>query len=177
MLVPSFQFIYFYIAGEYLVSIKFNDEHIPESPFRVPISPSIGEAKKLSVSALQNKGLQVCCLNLRFLFHTNSDKETYEPWNDKTNKMSVHLAKTQISLGIRPVWSEFSLSAWRNLGSLATHWVHSEDWSDWVDAQSDLSLRWVHTHFVGFVMLRLIPAVTDHFNVEWVLWFYVPLTS
>ena len=28
---------------------------------------------------------------------------------------------------IRPVWSESSLSAWRNLGSLATHWAHSED--------------------------------------------------
>ena len=28
-------------------------------------------------------------------------------------------------------------------------------WSDWVDANSDLSLRWAHTHFVGFVMLRL----------------------
>ena len=29
-------------------------------------------------------------------------------------------------------------------------------WSDWADAQADLSLRWVHTHFVGFVMLWLI---------------------
>ena len=28
---------------------------------------------------------------------------------------------------IRPVWSEFSLAAWRKLGSLATHWAHSED--------------------------------------------------
>ena len=28
-------------------------------------------------------------------------------------------AKTQISLGIRPVWSETSLSTWRKLGSLA----------------------------------------------------------
>ena len=27
----------------------------------------------------------------------------YEPRHDKTNKMSVHPAKTQISLGIRPV--------------------------------------------------------------------------
>ena len=26
-----------------------------------------------------------------------------------------------------PVWSESSLSAWRNIGPLATHWVHSED--------------------------------------------------
>ena len=25
-------------------------------------------------------------------------------------------------------------------------------WSDWADAQADLSLRWAHTHFVGFVM-------------------------
>ena len=30
---------------------------------------------------------------------------TLEPWHDKTNKMSVRAAKTQISLGIRPVWS------------------------------------------------------------------------
>ena len=41
--------------------------------------------------------------------------------------MAVRPAKTQISLGIRPVWSESSLSAWRNIGSLATHWAHSKD--------------------------------------------------
>ena len=29
-------------------------------------------------------------------------------------------------------------------------------WSDWADAQADLSLRWAHIHFVGFVMSRLI---------------------
>ena len=29
-------------------------------------------------------------------------------------------------------------------------------WSDWADAQADLSLRWAHTHFVYFVMSRLI---------------------
>ena len=50
----------------------------------------------------------------------------FEPRHDKTNKLSVRPAKTQISLGIRPVWSESSLSAWRKLGSLATHWAHSE---------------------------------------------------
>ena len=31
--------------------------------------------------------------------------------HDKTNKVTVHPAKTQISLGIRPVWSESSLCA------------------------------------------------------------------
>ena len=50
-----------------------------------------------------------------------------EPPHDKTNKMTVRPAKTQISLGIHPVWSESSLSASRKLGSLATHWAHSED--------------------------------------------------
>ena len=83
------------------------------------------------------------------------ETKSNEPRHKKTNKMSVRPAKTQISLGIRPVWSESSLSAWRKLGSLATHWACSEDWSDWADAQADLSLRWVHTHFVGFVMSRL----------------------
>ena len=47
--------------------------------------------------------------------------------HDKTNKMIVRPAKTQISLSICPVWSESSLSAWRKLGPLATQWVHSED--------------------------------------------------
>ena len=39
----------------------------------------------------------------------------------KPRKWHVHPAKTQISLGIRSVWSESSLSAWRKRGSLATH--------------------------------------------------------
>ena len=51
----------------------------------------------------------------------------YEPWHDKTNNMAVRQAQTQISLGIRPDWSESSLSAWKNLGSSATHWAQSED--------------------------------------------------
>ena len=41
--------------------------------------------------------------------------------------MSVRPAKTQISLGIRPVWSESSLSAWRKLKFLGNQWAHSED--------------------------------------------------
>ena len=28
-------------------------------------------------------------------------------------------------------------------------------WSDWADAQADPSLRWEHSHFVGFVISRL----------------------
>ena len=42
------------------------------------------------------------------------------------------------------------LSAWRKLGPSATHGVHSEDWSDWADAQADLSLDWAHMPFCWF---------------------------
>ena len=45
----------------------------------------------------------------------------------KPTKWHVRQAKTQISLGICPVWSESLMSARRKLGSLATHWAHSED--------------------------------------------------
>ena len=74
----------------------------------------------------------------------------YEPAHDKTNKMTCAPVKTQISLGIRPVWSESLLSTWRNIGSLTTYWVQSEHWSDWADAQVDLSLCWVHMSFYWF---------------------------
>ena len=71
----------------------------------------------------------------------------------KPTKMYVRPAKTQISLGIRPVWSESSLCA---------QWVAKD--SSFLHADSEDSgqtgrmprLIWVfagHTcHFVGFVM-------------------------
>ena len=68
----------------------------------------------------------------------------------KPTKWHVCPAKTQISLGICSVWSESSLSAWRKLGSFTTRWAHSLG-SD----QADLSLRWAHSHFVGFVMRQI----------------------
>ena len=83
-----------------------------------------------------------------------------EPPHDKTNKMTVRPALTQISLGICPVWSESSLSTWRKLGLLATHWAKT------ADAQADLSLRWAQSHFVGFVMKRLILYNTDQQKKE-----------
>ena len=68
----------------------------------------------------------------------------------KPTKWPVRQVKHQIIQSIDPVWSESSLSAWRNLGSLAIHWVHSEDWSDRVNAQADLSIHLVHMSFCWF---------------------------
>ena len=78
----------------------------------------------------------------------------YEPRHDKTNKMSVRLAKIQISLGICPVWSESSLCAQWVAKSQSYHHADSDD-SD--QAGRMPRLIWVYTgHFVGFVMSRLI---------------------
>ena len=62
----------------------------------------------------------------------------------KPTKRPVRPAKTQISLGIHPVWSESSLSAWRSIGCLATLKVQSND--------SDQTAQMHICHFIGFVM-------------------------
>ena len=57
---------------------------------------------------------------------------------------------------IRPVWSVFAVrmkKAWVLSYPLS---AQRRLWSDWADAQADLSLRWAHSHFVRFVMRRLI---------------------
>ena len=43
------------------------------------------------------------CLRSDSLKSEESQNKTEEPRHDKTNKMTVRPAKTQISLGIRPV--------------------------------------------------------------------------
>ena len=76
--------------------------------------------------------------------------------NETPHDKTVRSAKTKITLGIRPVWTESSLSAWRKLESLATHWTYSED-SDKTGRMP--RLIWVFAgrtdHFVGFVTKRL----------------------
>ena len=82
----------------------------------------------------------------------------------KSTKWHVRPVKTQISLGIRPVWSA---------SSLCTQWVakdprflhaDSEDWSDWADAEADLSVRRAHRSFGWFCraasyLLQLVKSV------------------
>ena len=78
-------------------------------------------------------------------------------------------SETQISLGIRPVCSESSLcTQWVTKGLSFLH-ADSKDWSDWADAQADLSLRWAHSHFVGFVMRRLTSFDSMYFSFQYEL--------
>ena len=101
--------------------------------------------------------LQILHLRKTILICSNS-------WN-KTNKMIVRPAKTQISLGIRPVWSEFLLSAWRKLGSLATHWAYSED-SEQTGRMA--RLIWV---FTGCTVILLVLSWGGSFLVSFYLTF------
>lgn len=42
--------ILFLITGEYRIGLKFNEQHIPDSPFKVYISPAVGDAHLLEVA-------------------------------------------------------------------------------------------------------------------------------
>lgn len=42
--------------GEYRVGIKFNDKHIPDSPYKVYITPSMGEARKVEIAQFPDQG-------------------------------------------------------------------------------------------------------------------------
>ena len=109
----------------------------------------------LSVRKL--KIITVLCFRLcQTRHHSTLQDNRYEPPHDKPNKMTVHPEKTQISLGIRPVWSVFSV---RMKVALVLSYRESAQrrlWSDWAGTQADLSLRWAHSHFVAFVVRRLI---------------------
>ncbi|XP_044590424.1 filamin-A isoform X4 [Cotesia glomerata] len=44
--------------GDYRVGIKFNDQHIPDSPHKLYISPAAGDAHKLEVAQFPDQGVQ-----------------------------------------------------------------------------------------------------------------------
>ena len=95
---------------------------------------------------------------LRFLFALPSIKwmsccmPTWKKWATTWQNQQNECAPSEDSDKPEhpPVWSESSLSAWRNLGSLATHWAHSED-SDQTGRMP--RLIWV---FVGLTLILLV---------------------
>ena len=89
--------------------------------------------------------------------HETKIRITFEPPHDKTNKMTVRPAKSQISLDIRQVWSDSSLCAqWVAKDPSFLH-ADSED-SDQTGRMPRLIRVFAgHTcHFVGFVKRQLI---------------------
>ena len=101
-----------------------------------------------------------------------------EPPRDKTNNVVVRPAKIQVSLDIDqsdqslpyPHEESYPFSAQRRL------------WSDLADAQADLSLRWAHSHFYGFVTRRLkygffVLSVNNTVQYGFLFWQYVSRSS
>ena len=78
-----------------------------------------------------------------------------EPQHNKTNKMTC-LPSEDRSAWASTKSDQSSLSAWRNLGSLATHWVHSEgsDQTGWMPRLICVFAGRTD-HFVGFLMMWL----------------------
>ena len=73
-----------------------------------------------------------------------------------------HLMYTQWRL--RSAWvpaqsDQSSLSTWRKLGSLAIHWAHSKDWSDWMQ-----SFCWF-CHEVAHLANRTAPSLFCHMRI------------
>ena len=77
----------------------------------------------------------------------------YEPPHDKTNKVAVRPAKTQISLGIHSVWSESSPCAQRV--SKDQSFLHADSKDSDQTGQSDWMPRliWV---FAGLTVILLV---------------------
>ena len=82
---------------------------------------------------------------------------TFEPPHDKTNRMACAPREDSDQPGHPPsltrVFAVRMKKAW-----VLSYPLNAQRrlWSDWADAQADLSLRWAHSHCVGFVMRRLI---------------------
>ena len=114
---------------------------------------------------------------VKSFLHYRRQLDRYAPQRDRTNKMACRLAKTQVSLGTRPVWSESSPCAvWAAKDPTFPH-ADSED-SD--QTRRMPRLIWVFArrigHFVGFAMHRLIclcliaDLIFFYFMIEWDLY-------
>jgi hypothetical protein len=80
------------------------------------------------------------------------DNRTYEPHHDKTNV-----------LRLRPAWIRVRIHAVRLPTLITSRETDSEQhgsWSDCADAQAGLDPCWSQTHYVGFVVTRLIWGYT-----------------
>ena len=93
--------------------------------------------------------------------------------HDKTNKMTCALSEDSGQPGHPPslirVFAVCMKTHWALNHLLSTWW---RLWSDWVDAQADQSLRWVHMSFCWFC--RAAAQISCCCVV--VLWFYGPST-
>ena len=111
---------------------------------------------------MTRKVRKVCWSFLKIDICTNCTLfwSTFEPRHEKKKrkKMSVRPAKTQISLGIRPVWSVFAVRSVGSYGPRVSSCGQRRLWSDWADAQADLV-------FAGRTVTLLVLSCRGSFKV------------
>ena len=102
-------------------------------------------------------------ITIKLKFELNT---IYEPQHNKINiLMTCALSEDSDQPGHSPsLIRESQFSAWRSVGSLATHkddkGAHWRFLSNWLDAQADLILRWVYRDCsVAFAMHRFINII------------------
>ena len=93
---------------------------------------------------------------------------TCEPLHDRTNKMACAPSIDSDQPGHLPslirVFAVRMMKAWTLSYPLS---AQQRLWSDWADAQADLSVHWAHIHFVGFCS-GLIMSGTQFYRVKWI---------
>ena len=116
------------------------------------------------------RSIITACKELNYPQHKGtSSLSSFEPLRDKTNKVSVRPAKSSEDSdqpghpsSLIRVFAARMKKAWTLSYPLS---AQRRPWSDWADAQADLSLRWAHSHIFGFVTRRLICRNRD----EWLV--------
>ena len=90
------------------------------------------------------------------------EKLLFTRWNEMSRDMTKHQQSDRAPSEDSDQPGHPPSLNWVLAVSMKKAWVLSYPWraqqrlwSDWADAQADLSLRWAHSHFVGFVMSRL----------------------
>ena len=106
---------------------KLRNGWVSKHLWNYPESHKIMDGKNSYIFTVSDFLLFLLHSNTRIWFPDISAYYFFEPPHDKTNKVACVPTEDSDQPGIRPVWSESSLSTWRKLGSLATHWAHSED--------------------------------------------------
>ena len=107
---------------------------------------------------------------------TTSLSLSFEPPHDKTSKMACAPSEDSDLLGHPPslirVFTVRMNTAWVLSYPLS---AQRRRWSDWADAQADLSLRWAQSSFVGFVMRQLIFILLFTSVINYANYFYTCL--
>ena len=91
-----------------------------------------------------------------------------EPPHDKTNKMTRAPSEDSDQPGYPPSLNKvFAVRSMESWGPTVSSCGQRKLWSDWADAQADLSLRWAHMSFCWFCHEAASKSWNEHLHQGW----------